>query len=88
MGRYFAHRGGTAYSVGRLCRGLVEDLEGDLDLAGGAGGAVDDAEAWAEDDVGGEGGVDDVEGVEDLEAGVENDAFGLFGEADGGVFDE
>jgi hypothetical protein len=47
-------------------RSTVDELEGELDLAGVAGGFADLAEAGAVEDVGGQAHVDDVEEVEEL----------------------
>jgi hypothetical protein len=59
-----------------------------LDLAGGAGGFVDDAETAAADDVVGQAKVDDVEEVEEFGAKLEDAELVFAAMAEGSVFDQ
>jgi len=54
---------------------LIEQLEGDLDLARGPGGLADDAEARADHDVGRQSKVNEVKNIEKLGAKLQRDGF-------------
>lgn len=73
--------------IARACR-LIDEFEGELDLARGAGGFADDAEAAAEDGIGGKAKVDDVEDVEKFGAKFEIRQFAVSAMAKWRVLDE
>lgn len=68
--------------------GSIDQLEGELDLAGGAGSMADDAEAAAQDSIGRQAEIDDVEDIEKFRAELEDAQFTLSPVANWGVLDQ
>src|SRR5262245_1591297 len=78
----------VARRLGETCHGSINELEGELNLAGAAGGAADQTEAGAAHGVGRQSEIDDVEDVEELRSEFEDAQFIFAAPAERSVLDQ